>query len=184
MNITRKFWQLIYHNLLGWKSKLHVEIPKRCVICVAPHTSNWDFIIGKIFYSSLNGKMNFLMKKEWFFFPLGYLLKAMGGVPVERKNKKSSLTEQMIERFNSKDEFRLAISPEGTRRKNTQWKTGFYYIAWEAKVPISLVHIDYEKKEIGLSINFLPTGDIETDMKQIKNYYEGFKGKYPEKFSL
>ena len=184
MNITRKFWQLVYHNLLGWKSELHVEIPKKCVVCVAPHTSNWDFIIGKIFYSSLGGKIHFLMKKEWFFFPFGCIFRAMGGVPVDRKNKKSSLTEQMIERFNRKDEFCLAISPEGTRKKIDQWKTGFYYIALGAKVPISLAHIDYEKREIGLSINFLPTGNVEADMKEIKNYYAGFKGKYPEQFSL
>jgi len=184
MNITRKFWQLVYHNLLGWKSKLHVEIPKKCVVCVAPHTSNWDFIIGKIFYSSLSGKMHFLMKKEWFFFPFGCIFRAMGGAPVDRKRKKSSLTEQMIERFNEKDEFRLVISPEGTRKKNTQWKTGFYYIALGANVPISLAHIDYEKKEIGLSANFFPTGNIEADMEEIKNYYTDFKGKHPEQFGL
>lgn len=182
--MVRKFWSFVYYRLLGWKSDLQVEIPDKCVFCVAPHTSNWDLIIGKIFYSSLNGKIYFLMKKEWFFFPLGYIFKAMGGVPVDRKNKKSSLTEQMIERFNRSKEFRLAISPEGTRQKTTQWKTGFYYIALGAKVPISLAHIDYVKKEIGLSVNFLPTGNVESDMEKIKNYYSGFKGKYPEQFSL
>ncbi|MDR0232213.1 MAG: 1-acyl-sn-glycerol-3-phosphate acyltransferase [Dysgonamonadaceae bacterium] len=182
--MVQRFWKFIYCRLLGWKSDLQVEIPDKCVVCVAPHTSNWDFIIGKIFYSSLKGKIHFLMKKEWFFFPLGYIFKAMGGVPVDRKNKKTSLTEQMIERFNRSKEYRLAISPEGTRKKNTQWKTGFYYIALGAKVPISLAHIDYEKKEIGLSLNFLPTGNVEDDMEKIKNFYVGFKGKYPENFSL
>ena len=182
--MIRKFWKFVYCRLLRWKSDLHVEIPQKCVICVAPHTSNWDFIIGKIFYSSLKGKIHFLMKKEWFFFPLGYIFKAMGGVPVDRKNKKNSLTEQMIKRFNRNKEFRLVISPEGTRKKNDRWKTGFYYIALGAKVPISLAHIDYGKKEIGLSFNFLPTGNVETDMEKIKNFYTGFKGKYPEQFSL
>ena len=124
------------------------------------------------------------MKKEWFFFPFGYILKAMGGVPVDRKNTKSSLTEQMIKKFNRSKEFRLAISPEGTRKKNTLWKTGFYYIALGAKVPISLAHIDYGKKEIGLSYNFLPTGNVEVDMEKIKNFYTGFRGKHPDKFSL
>ncbi len=182
--MIQKFWKFVYRNLLGWKSDLHADIPDKCVICVAPHTSNWDFIIGKIFYSSLGGKIHFLMKKEWFFFPFGYILKAMGGVPVDRKNKKSSLTEQMIERFGRNSVFRLVISPEGTRKKNTQWKTGFYYIALGAKVPISLAHIDYEKKEIGLSVNFVPTGNVEVDMEEIKNSYTGFKGKHPEQFSL
>ena len=182
--MIQKFWRFVYHNLLGWKTDLYVEIPDKCVICVAPHTSNWDFIIGKIFYSSLRGKIHFLMKKEWFFFPFGYILKIMGGVPVDRKNKKSSLTEQMIERFSKRKEFRLVISPEGTRKKNSSWKTGFYYIALGAKVPISLAHIDYEKKEIGLSVNFLPTGNVESEMQQIKESYRGFKGKYPDNFSL
>ena len=182
--MIQKFWKFVYQTLLGWKSNLHVEIPEKCVICVAPHTSNWDFIIGKMFYSSLSGKINFLMKKEWFFFPFKYILKAMGGVPVDRKNKKSSLTEQMIERFRMKKEFRLVISPEGTRKKTTQWKTGFYYIALGAKVPISLAHIDYGKKVIGLSCNFYPTGNIQADMEKIKSFYSGFQGKYPEQFSL
>ena len=124
------------------------------------------------------------MKKEWFFFPFGYILRAMGGVPVNRKNKKNSLTERMIERFNKNRKFRLVISPEGTRKKNTSWKTGFYYIACGAKVPISLAHIDYEKKTIGLSVNFIPTGNVESDMEKIKDYYRGFKGKYPDNFSL
>ena len=182
--MIRKIWKFIYCRLLGWKSNLHAEIPNKCVICVAPHTSNWDFIIGKIFYSSLKGKIHFLMKKEWFFFPFGCIFRAMGGVPVDRVNKKNSLTEQMIARFNQNKEFRLVISPEGTRKKNTCWKTGFYYIAWGAKVPISLAHIDYEKKEIGLSVNFVPTGNAESDIEEIKKYYKGFKGKYPDNFSL
>jgi len=182
--MIRIFWKFIYCRLLGWKSNLHAEIPDKCVICVAPHTSNWDFIIGKIFYSSLKGKIHFLMKKEWFFFPFGCIFRAMGGVPVDRSNKKNSLTERMIAQFNERNEFRLVISPEGTRKKNTSWKTGFYYIAQGAKVPISLAHIDYEKKEIGLSVNFIPTGNIESDMEEIKKYYKGFKGKYPDNFSL
>ena len=124
------------------------------------------------------------MKKEWFFFPFGCIFRAMGGVPVNRKNNKNSLTEQMIARFNKNKKFRLVISPEGTRKKNTQWKTGFYYIALGAKVPISLAHIDYAKKEIGLSANFIPTGNIESDMEEMKSYYKDFKGKHPDNFSL
>ena len=182
--MIRKFWEFVYCRLLRWKSCLQTEIPDKCVICVAPHTSNWDFIIGKIFYSSLKGKIHFLMKKEWFFFPFGCIFRAMGGVPVDRKNKHNSLTEQMIEQFKLNKEFRLAISPEGTRKKSTRWKTGFYYIALGAKVPISLAHIDYEQKEIGLAINFIPTGDVESDMAGIKEYYKDFKGKYPDNFSL
>ncbi len=172
-------WLLL---LFGWKCFLEVEVPPRCVICVAPHTSNWDFFVGKIFYTSIGGKPHFLMKKEWFFFPVSCLLKAIGGIPVNRK-KKSSLTEQMVEEFQAREHFQLAIAPEGTRKKS-EWKSGFYYIALNAGVPISLAHIDYRKKEVGISRNFYPTGDVDKDINEIKQFYKNFSGKHPEQFSI
>lgn len=108
----------------------------------------------------------------------------MGGIPVDRKNKKLSLTEQMIDLIGKEKEIRLAIAPEGTRKNNAAWKTGFYYIASGAKIPIALVYVDYEKKEIGLTENFYPTGDEVADIKYIKSIYKDHKGKFPEKFSL
>lgn len=167
---------------MGWKTYLTVDIPDKCVICVAPHTSNWDFIIGKLYYSSIGGKPHFLMKKEWFFFPLGIFLKAMGGIPVNRKGS-SSLTEQMIREFSIRKHFQLAIAPEGTRKKTSKWKTGFYFIALGAKVPISLAHIDYTLKEVDISRNFYPTGDERSDIKAIRDYYSNIRGKYPDNFS-
>ena len=170
-------------RLFGWKSIVGVEIPPKCVICVAPHTSNWDLILGRLFYATVKGKPHFLMKKEWFFFPLKYLFRALGGIPVDRE-KKSSLTEQMVEIFDQQKYFHLAISPEATRKKNVNWKSGFYYIALGAKVPISLAHIDYSTKEIGIGCNFQPTGNEEADMADIKQYYKDFKGKFPEQFGM
>ena len=162
---------------------LPVEIPEKCVICVAPHTSNWDFVIGMLFYRSIGGKLHVLMKKEWFFFPLGYILKSLGAVPVDRK-KRTSVSDQMVEVFNSKTHFQLAISPEGTRSRNIQWKTGFYYIALNARVPITLAYLDYSKKEVGIKDIFYPTGDIKSDIEEIKNQYKDVRAKHPQKFAI
>lgn len=178
----RKFYAILL-RLLGWKLSLPVEIPPKCVICVAPHTSNWDFPIGLAFYKSIGGDPHILMKKELFFFPLKYLLRALGGIPVDRK-RNSSLSEQMVEIFNSNDSFQLAISPEGTRKKNSQWKSGFYYIALAAGVPIMLAYLDYSKKEVGILVNFTPTGDADKDIAEIKQYYKHIEGKHPKQFTI
>jgi len=168
---------------LGWNYELNVEIPDKCILCVAPHTSNWDYIIGMLFYRSIGGKPNVLMKKEWFFFPLNYIFKSLGALPVDRK-KRTSVSDQMVEVFNSRKHFQLAISPEGTRKRNPQWKTGFYYIALNAGVPITLAYIDYSKKEIGVKTIFYPTGDTDRDIEEIKSYYKDVQAKYPEKFAV
>jgi 1-acyl-sn-glycerol-3-phosphate acyltransferase len=177
----RKFYAFLL-KALGWKSALNVDIPPKSVICVAPHTSNRDFFIGMIFYRSIIGKPHFLMKKDWFFFPLGYFLKRLGGIPVNRK-KKTFLSEQMVKLFNSNKYFQLAIAPEGTRKRNAQWKSGFYYIALNAGVPISLAYIDYWKKEIGVFDIFHPTGNVDKDIASIKQYYRHVRGRYPDDFT-
>ena len=178
----RKMYVFIL-KLFGWNYELSEEIPDKSVICVAPHTSNWDFVIGMIFYKSIGGKPHVLMKKEWFFFPLSYLLKSIGIVPVDRK-KRTSVSEQMVELFHANTDFQLAIAPEGTRSRNTQWKTGFYYIALNAGVPITLAFIDYAKKEVGVKKIFYPTGDVEKDIEEIKNYYKDVRAKHPKKFAI
>lgn len=167
----------------GWKLIDEAPSLKKCVICVAPHTSNWDFIIGKLYYSAVGRKASFLMKKEWFFFPLGLFFKAIGGVPVDR-SKKNSITDQLAERFDRLDEFHLAITPEGTRKPNADWKKGFYYIAQKASVPIQLAFIDYTTKEAGIATNFYPTGNVDEDLQQIKLFYKDKKGKIPENFLI
>lgn len=177
----KKIYSLLL-RLLGWKTNLKVEIPSKCVICVAPHTSNWDFFIGLTFYKSIGGNPHFLMKKDWFFFPLKYILKAVGGIPVDRK-KKSSLTDQMVDEFSSRDQFQLAIAPEGTRGKNAKWKSGFYYIAYNAHVPITLAYLDYAKREVGIVANYYPTGNVDNEIEEIKKYYRDITAKHPERFS-
>ena len=129
-------------RIAGWK--LNVTLPDypKSIICVAPHTSNWDFVLGKLAYSAIGRKAGFLMKESWFFFPLGYIFKAIGGIPVPRK-RGSSLTDTLIEKFNHSDKLNIAITPEGTRSRVTQWRTGFLHIALGAGVPIQLAAIDY-----------------------------------------
>ena len=181
--MKQRLFKFIFKNILGWKAVFNVEIPDKCVICVAPHTSNWDLLIGKLFYGAYNRKASFMMKKEWFFFPLGPLFKALGGIPVHR-GKNTSLVDQMSERFNSTSYFNLAITPEGTRNPNSEWKKGFYYIALGANIPVVLAGLDYSTKTITIGKKFNPSGDIDTDMPMIKDFFKHYKGKNPENFIL
>lgn len=167
-------------KLFGWKIDEHS--PKgvdKCVVCMGPHTSNWDFIIGRIAFNSYGVKPKFLIKKDLFFFPLGIILKAMGGIPVDRK-KNNNLTKLATDIFNEHESMYMVFTPEGTRSYNDKWKKGFYYIAQNAKVPIYLGYLDYEKKTGGFLECFDPTGDVEVDLDYIKKRLSAFKGKTPE----
>lgn len=181
--MKHRIYQWIYHRLLGWKTRMEVPACDKCVICAAPHTSNWDLFFGKLFYGSLNRKVSFLMKKEWFFFPLGFLFKAMGGIPVDR-SRKASLTDQLAERFKMSRFLHLAITPEATRKANPDWKKGFYYIALKAQVPILLIGIDYPSKTIACTRSIMPSGNFEQDMHEIKQYFTQFRGKKPNNFAI
>ena len=181
--MKQQLCRFIYHRLLGWKTVITVPFYEKCVICAAPHASNWDLLIGKLFYGSLGRRASFLMKKEWFFFPLSLVFKAMGGIPVNR-GKKNSLVDQMARRFASCSRFNLAITPEGTRKANPEWKKGFYYIALQAQVPIMLFGIDYPSKTITCTKAIVPSGNIEKDMREIKRYFMQFTGRHPEYFSV
>lgn len=169
-------------KILGWKIAGITDFPSKCIICVAPHTSNWDLLLGKLLYLSLGRESYFLIKKTWFFFPMNLLFKAMGGIPVDR-SKKTSLTEQMAQEFSSRGNFQLAVTPEGTRSKNNEWKRGFYYIAMAAKVPIVIAILDYKDKTGYFDSVFLPTGDADKDIAEMQNLYKNASGKHQEKFS-
>ena len=157
------------------------DVPKS-VICVAPHTSNLDFTLGQLYYNAIGKKAKFLIKKEWFVFPLGLIFKGMGGIPINR-SKSTSTTEQLAEEFSRRDVFHLAITPEGTRKKAQEWKKGFYYIALKARVPIQVAYIDYGKKEVGIKATFYPTGDVESDIFAIRSMYEGIRGCHKKNFA-
>ena len=169
-------------HLLKWKIGPEGEDFPKCVICVAPHTSNIDFTLAKLYYNAIGRKAKFLIKKEWFIFPLGIFFKSMGGIPINR-SKSSSTTEQLAEEFSRRDVFHLAITPEGTRKKANDWKKGFYYIALKAGVPILIGYIDYGKKEVGIKATFHPTGNADEDILAIRTMYEGIRGCHKKNFA-
>lgn len=179
----KKFISDIILKLYGWKIVDNAGYVPKCVICVAPHTSNFDFLLGQLAYAHLKRKSGFLMKKSWFFFPLGNLFRAIGGVPVDR-SKNSSLTGQLADEFNRRNDFHIAVTPEATRKKNAEWKKGFYFIAQKAEVPILIAALDYKKKIVELRKLFYPTGNVESDIQSIKQMYVGVSGRHPEKFAV
>ena len=181
--MKKTFFEFLYYKVLGWKSVVNVPDFDKCIICAAPHTSNWDLFIGKLFYGAIGRDAGFMMKKDWFFWPLGPIFRWMGGIPVER-NKRTSLVDQIIQIAKERKTFHLAITPEGTRKANPDWKRGFYYIALGAGIPILLAGIDFTTKTITLSKEIIPSGDIDKDMREIKLYFKDFKGKHPERFSI
>ena len=178
--MKEKFCKWLLHRL-GWTIGPTGENIPKCVICVAPHTSYLDFILGQLFYTAIGRKAHFLMKKEMFFFPLNLIFKKMGGFPVDR-SKSKSMTDQMAKLFDKCKSLHLAISPEGTRQKVDEWKKGFYYIALKAQVPIQLAYIDYQKKEMGFKGTFYPTNNVEEDIYTIRSCYQGMYGRYQKKF--
>lgn len=168
-------------KIAGWSLTAPLEEPAKSVLIVAPHTSNWDFIMGKLSYWAWGRKSSFLMKKTWFFFPVGNVLRAMGGIAVDR-GRRTSITDQVAEEFSKREYFHVAITPEGTRKRVKKWKMGFYQIALKANVPMELAYFDYSKKEIGITKIIIPSGDYEADLKEIREYYKNVKGRFPAQY--
>ncbi len=176
------FCRWLLYKVLGFSVEETIEKPNKYVIALAPHTSNWDFIIGLIFSKAQDFQCDFLMKKEWFFWPLGPIFKRLGGIPVSR-SKNHSLTDQLAQMAQERDTFHLCITPEGTRQLQTEWKKGFYFIALKANIPILLYGLDYKDKRIVCTKMVHPTGDIDNELTEIKKYFKPFTGKHPEKFT-
>ena len=179
----RKLCRWLLYKRLGWKTDVTEVHPTKFMLCLAPHTSNWDFVLGQLYMRAEGMRINFLMKKEWFFWPLGIWFRRIGGIPVFR-TKKNSMTDNLAEEARKAETFQLCITPEGTRSLNPEWRKGFYYIALKAELPILLYGLDFERKLIQCTKTLVPTGDIERDMREIKLYFKDFKGKYPEKFTV
>ncbi len=155
----------------------------KCIILGVPHTSGWDFIISYLYYKSVGGSASVMVKKSFFVWPLGYIVKAMGGVAVDRE-KGASVTLQIIEEFKKRDVFHLAIAPEGTRKPTARWKAGFHTIARAANVPVYLGYFDWAKREVGRGERIELTEDVAADLKKIRQWYKnkGVVGKHPSKF--
>lgn len=171
---------IFFLRLLGWKIKgSFPEDLKKAIVIVAPHTSNWDFIVGLAVRSSLKlYRFRFLGKHSLFKKPWGFFFTRLGGIPVDRSDK-HDMVNQVVNLFNRNENFILALSPEGTRKKVERLKTGFYHIAKKAAVPIMMIGMDYAKKEISFAEPFYPTEDMEADMRHIIQHFSGMAGKNP-----
>jgi 1-acyl-sn-glycerol-3-phosphate acyltransferase len=171
-------------KLNGWK--VGETIPpdiKKCIVIAAPHTSSWDFVYSLAAFKILGLPVKYLAKKELFRFPFKGIFKSTGGIPVER-SKSVNQVESIISKFNSSDRLYLLMAAEGTRKKVDKWKSGFYYAALGAGVPVMLGYLDYKNKIAGLGEVVYLTGNKELDMKRIRRFYSNKTGKNPELFNI
>ncbi|RTZ07061.1 acyltransferase [Flavobacterium bomense] len=178
--MKKQLYRWIFSRLMGWKvvGSIDPNITK-CVMMIMPHTSAHDFYLG-VFIRAITGlQMNWVGKQELFRFPLGFYFRYMGGEPLDRTGGLNKV-DSIAAIFQRKKVFRLAVAPEGTRKKISKLKTGFYYIALKAKVPVIPIAFDFGKKEINLGNPIFPSGDIEADITVLKKHFIGVKGKIPE----
>ncbi|CAI8414464.1 MAG: Uncharacterised protein [Polaribacter sejongensis] len=174
--------RFILETILGWK--LENDFPqdiKKYVIIVAPHTSWIDFPIAILSRMASGTMIHFIGKNTLFRAPFGFFFKILGGTPVDR-TKNNNLVDAVITIFNKKKVFRLALSPEGTRKKVAAWKTGFYYIAKGANVPVVMATLDFEHKKVKISEAYYTTNNKEKDFEVFHAFYDGVKGKNPALF--
>ncbi len=172
--------------ITGWK--LEGKFPegvKKVVITAAPHTSNWDFVYARAAFYLLEVPLNYTIKKEFMVGPLGWMLKSMGAIPIDRSPKKpgekrQSTVDAMAALFQSRDELAVMVTPEGTRKYVPEWRTGFYYTAIKGGVPIVLGFLDYKHKIAGIGPTIYPSGNVEEDIEKMKAFYRTKTGKYPE----
>ena len=179
--MKKQIYKWIFFNLMGWKIEGSIDPNiKKCVMMVMPHTSAHDFYLGIFTRGIVDLEMHWVGKKELFRFPFGFYFKYMGGAPLDRSGGLNKV-ESIAAIFSKRDVFRLAVAPEGTREKVNELKTGFYYIALKANVPIIPVAFDFGKKIVKLGSPLMPSGNLESDMLILKKHYLGVKGKIPEK---
>ena len=171
---------ILFLKIMGWRIEGRPPGLDKYVLIGAPHTSNWDFPIGLAILFSLKLRYYWLGKHTIFRWPFHGLFVSLGGIPIDR-SKSSNVVEQSIHAFKENAHMVMLLSPEGTRKKSERWKTGFYYIASGADVPIVLAYLDYQRRVAGFGPVFYPTGDIEADMKTISAFYADAVGKYRDK---
>jgi 1-acyl-sn-glycerol-3-phosphate acyltransferase len=171
-----RWFSLLILKITGWRIEGRIpDIPK-FVLIAAPHTSNWDFPLTILTAFALKAKIYWMGKEAIFRQPFTNIFKWLGGVPIDR-SKSNNIVEKMIQKFSESKKLILTIPPSGTRKKVLKWKTGFYYISLGAEVPIVLGFLDYKRKVGGIGPLYFPTGDIDADMREIRAYYAGMKGR-------
>ncbi len=178
--MKKSVYRFLFYRLMGWKIVGTIDSKiEQCVMVILPHTSWHDFYLG-IFTRGITGlDMHFVAKKELFRFPFAGYFRWMGGAPLDRTGGLNKV-DAIAAIFEQRKVFRMAISPEGTRKKVTQLKTGFYYIALKAEVPIIPIAFNFQKKEVTIGVPFYPTGNLEADSGTIFTHFKGVKGKVPE----
>jgi 1-acyl-sn-glycerol-3-phosphate acyltransferase len=170
-------------KICGWKVRTFVPTDKKYVIIVAPHTSFWDFVVGKLVCVHKGIPAKFFIKKEFFFFPIKGILKALGGIPIDRRHAQN-VVSYTTELFEKSEELVIIITPEGTRKLVQKWKKGYYFLAERAKVPLYTAFMDFKTKDCGIIKQVPVTGNYEEDFKEIEKIYRGMHGKHPERFNL
>ncbi len=166
--------------LLGWHVQADPFPGEKFVLIGAPHTSNTDFFFMLMTSWVLRLKLHFIGKHTLFRPPMGWVLKWLGGIPVDRRAQHGAV-EQIAERIKAEDKFILVIAPSGTRKQTDHWKSGFYWIASLANVPIVCGALDYKHKRVKLGLNLMPTGDVPADMDRIRAFFHGVEGRLPQK---
>jgi len=177
-------------GLMGWETDNQwPQGLEQCVMIAAPHTSNWDAVYARLALKVLGVNVRITIKDSYMKFPLGPFVRAMGGIGIDRSPKKeaqarASMVQLMADLFKEHPHLVMLVTPEGTRAKQENWKTGFYHIAMTAGVPIALAYMDYKKKRAGVGKIIYPTGNYEQDMQEIMQFYANIEPKFPEKFSV
>lgn len=163
-------------RLRGWGFEGSVPNVSKAVIIVAPHTSNWDFLVGVAAMFAMGLRSCFLGKHTLFKWPLGSMMRWLGGVPVDRRSARG-VVDETVQLFAATDHLILGLSPEGTRRSVDRWKTGFYWVAFKAAVPIVPVAFDYNRRLIRFGELFDPSGDLEADLRVLEQFFDGIEGR-------
>ena len=183
VNTMLRAFSLAFLKLSGWKVLGSLpEGAEKSVLIAAPHTSNWDLPYTLMVAFSLRLTPYWMGKEEIFKPPFCGLMMWLGGLPVDRAKSNNMVSASVDVLKAATGPLQLIVPPEGTRDKTRFWKTGFYYIAQGAQVPIVMAYLDYDKKIGGLGPVFQPTGNIEVDMVVIKSFYAQFKGKNADQF--
>jgi 1-acyl-sn-glycerol-3-phosphate acyltransferase len=163
-------------RLAGWRLSGEFPDVAKLVVIAAPHSSNWDAIIGMLFKVGLRLQVRFIGKREAFVWPLGPVLRALGGIPIDR-SAAHGVVEAIEREFATHERFWFALAPEGTRKKVQKWKSGFWHIARAAGVPILPVYFHYPGKTLGIGPLLHATADLEADMARIREFYRPWQGK-------
>ncbi len=174
-----KTFSRIVLKLIGWKTEIELPKEKKFILIGAPHTSNWDLPIGLLCFWSAPLRLTWVAKKQLFVGPFNIFFRALGGIPVDRSIR-TGFIDQIAQQFDEHDEMVFGLTPEGTRSRTDYWKTGFYYIALKAKVPICLAYVDFPSRTIGFGEMIWPSGNIDKDFELIEKFYQGKRGKHPE----